>query len=158
MIMGNDMRNVSAASLAILKNKDAIAISQDPLGQMGIRLTPDIPQQIWARVLANGDIAVALYNKGDAALPKQPPIPHGNCPKWTETHDGYYEAAGGAAGNVGSFSGLTPAQAQKACCDNPKCAGFSFQNGGGYYKGNALAGFTNAGGYSGYYKPNQIGE
>ena len=71
------MRNVSAASKAILKNEDAIKVSQDPLGQMGIRLTPDIPQQIWSRVLANGDVAVALYNKGDAAPPKQPPIPHG---------------------------------------------------------------------------------
>ena len=158
LIMGNDMRNVSAASLAILKNKHAIAVSQDELGQMGIRLTPDIPQQVWARVLANGDVAVALYNKGDAAPPKQPPIPHGNCPKWTATKDGYYEAAGGPAGNVGSFSGLTVAQAQKACCNNPKCAGFSFKGGSGFYKGNALAGFVNDGGYSGYYKPNQIGK
>ena len=33
--MGNDMRNVSAASKSILMNKDAIAVSQDPLGQMG---------------------------------------------------------------------------------------------------------------------------
>ena len=35
---GNDMRNVSDASKAILKNKDAIKISQDSLGQMGIRI------------------------------------------------------------------------------------------------------------------------
>ena len=35
-------------------------------------------------------------------------------------------------------------------------AGFDFRNGGGFYKGNALAGFTNAPGYSGYYKPNQV--
>ena len=48
------MRNVTAESMAILKNKDAIAVSQDPLGQMGIRLTGDIPEQIWARELANG--------------------------------------------------------------------------------------------------------
>ena len=54
LIMGNDMRNVSAASKAILMNKDAIAVSQDPRGQMGIRLTGDIPEQIWARELANG--------------------------------------------------------------------------------------------------------
>ena len=32
------MRNVTAESMAILKNKAAIAVSQDPLGQMGIRL------------------------------------------------------------------------------------------------------------------------
>lgn len=38
---------------------------QDPLGQMGLRLdnSSDAPQQRWARVLANGDVAVALYNK-----------------------------------------------------------------------------------------------
>jgi alpha-galactosidase len=104
LIMGNDMRNVSDASKAILKNKDAIAVSQDPLGQMGIRLSGDTPTQVWARVLANGDVAVALYNKGSAAPPVQPPIPPPPCNKWTATRDGYYEAAGGAAGNVGSFS------------------------------------------------------
>jgi alpha-galactosidase len=63
--MGNDMRNVTEESKAILKNKDAIAVSQDPLGQMGIRLTGNIPQQIWSRELANGDVAVGLYNRGD---------------------------------------------------------------------------------------------
>ena len=115
------MRNVTAESMAILKNKAAIAVSQDSLGQMGIRLTPDIPQQIWARVLANGDVAVALYNKGDSAMPHQPPIPTGPCPKWTETQHGYYEAAGGPGGNVGTFSGKTVAEAKAACCANPKC-------------------------------------
>ena len=34
---------------------------------MGIRMTADIPQQIWARELANGDVAVELYNKGTGA-------------------------------------------------------------------------------------------
>jgi len=91
LIMGNDMRNVSAASKAIIKNADAIKVSQDPLGQMGIRITADLPQQVWARELANGDVAVALYNKADGLAPKQPPIPHGVCPKWTATKDGYCE-------------------------------------------------------------------
>jgi alpha-galactosidase len=36
---------------------------QDPLGQQGIRLTPKGDTEIWARRLANGDTAVALYNK-----------------------------------------------------------------------------------------------
>lgn len=159
LIMGNDMRNISAASKAILTNLEAIKVSQDPLGQMGIRITPDIPQQIWARVLANGDVAVALYNKGSTNAPKQPPIPHGSCPKWTVTHGGYYEAAAGGPGkrNVGNFSGLTLEQAQASCCNNPSCAGFSFRAGSGFYKGNALAGFVTARSYQGYFKPNQIG-
>lgn len=32
---------------------------------MGIRLTANIPAQIWARQLDNGDVAVALYHRGD---------------------------------------------------------------------------------------------
>ena len=103
-----------------------------------------------------GDVAVALYNKGSDSVPAQPPIPPPPCNKWTATKNGYYEATGGAAGNVGSFSGLSVEAAEAACCKNPKCAGFSFKDGSGYYKGNALAGFVNDAGYQGYYKPNQI--
>ena len=66
------------------------------------------------------------------------------------------EAVGGAAGNVGTFASLTVAQAQAAWCKNPKCAGFDFRAGGGFYKGNAVGGFVKSIGYSGYYKPNQI--
>jgi alpha-N-acetylgalactosaminidase len=65
MIMGNDMRKVAPESMEILLNEHAIAISQDPLGQMGIRVSPNDATQVWARKLANGDVAVALYNRGD---------------------------------------------------------------------------------------------
>jgi hypothetical protein len=91
----------------------------------------------------------------------QPPIPTGNCPAWNHTTDGYFEACGGGAGNVGQFSNLTPSQAQAACCANPLCAGFSFEpdgsgSGGGYYKGNALCGFTHAPGLEGWDKAGQV--
>jgi len=64
LIMGNDMRKVSEDSKKILLNKHAIAVSQDPLGQMGVRLSPNANTQVWARKLKNGDVAVALYNRG----------------------------------------------------------------------------------------------
>jgi len=67
LIMGNDMRKVANDSMDILLNEHAIAVSQDPLGQMGIRLTGDTSAQIWARKMENGDVAVALYNRDDAA-------------------------------------------------------------------------------------------
>lgn len=73
MIMGNDMRNVAQDSKEILFNQDAIAVSQDPLGQMGIRLTSG-SSQIWARKLANGDVAVALYNRGDTQASSGDPV------------------------------------------------------------------------------------
>lgn len=161
LIMGNDMRNVSDASRAILTNTAAIAVNQDPLGQMGGRLdnSSSAPAQRWARVLANGDVAVALYNKQGAA---QPPIPGPPCTEWTATSNGYYEACGGSAGDVGTFSSLTRAAAQAACCGDLQCAGFSFVpdannvTGSGYYKGNAMCGFNAAAGIEGYDKPNQV--
>jgi hypothetical protein len=160
--MGNDPRNISDASKAILTNADAIAVDQDALGQMGVRLdnSSAVGQQRWARVLANGDVAVALYNKASAVAP---PIPAGPCPSWTHTTDGYYEACGGAAGNVGQFNALSVADAQAKCCDGAfgaTCAGFSFQcddasckTGSGYFKGNAMCGITSAAGYQGFTKP-----
>jgi len=72
----------------------------------------------------------------------------GGC-NWTHSTAGYWEACGGAAGNVGSFSGLAPAAAEAACCANARCAGFSFEcadascaTGGGFYKGNVDCGFV----------------
>merc|ERR1719321_637831 len=65
LIMGNDMRQVAPDSMEILLNEHAIAVSQDPLGQMGIRLSSNTSTQVWARKMANGDVAVALYNRGN---------------------------------------------------------------------------------------------
>lgn len=63
LIMGNDLRNVSAASRKILLNKEAIAISQDLLGKMGYRIRPaatfnnslplTAPTQLFTRHLSN---------------------------------------------------------------------------------------------------------
>lgn len=154
LIMGNDMRNVSAASMAILTNPHAIAVDQDPLGQMGLRLenSSSAPTQRWARVLANGDVAVALYNKASSVVP---PIPGPPCDTWTHTTGGYYESC---SGNINDFSGLTLAEAQAWCCNSLQCAGFSWDpaSGSGYYKLDAACGITHAPDYDGYTKPSQI--
>jgi hypothetical protein len=155
LIMGNDLRNVSETSKAILLNQDAIDVNQDPLGQMGMRISRgDGSTEVWARNLHNGDVAVALYNTG-AAAPVLPPF-HNSTAEcsaadvWTETKGGYYEACDGASGDLGQFTGLTPKEAQEACCSNAKCAGFSYQNGMGFYKENANCGMTKDSAYSGY--------
>merc|ERR1711862_915401 len=154
--MGNDLRTVPAASKAILLNKDAIAVNQDSLGKMGIRhpaYTSDSATQVWYRELANGDVAVALYNKAGR---NHPPIPGPPCDAWNKTEGGYLEACGGADGNLGSFSGLSLEQAQDACCSNTECAGFSFGGGNGYYKKNQDCGKTTNSAYVGYTKPSQM--
>jgi hypothetical protein len=37
LIMGNDLRNVSAEAKAVLLNADVIAVDQDPKGKLGLR-------------------------------------------------------------------------------------------------------------------------
>ena len=160
LIMGNDARNITENSREILLNKGAIAVDQDALGVPGKRLVAGA-QQIWSRPLGcdspGCDVAVGFYNYGGKT---PPPIPTGPCDTWAHTQGSYYEATGGGEGNVGEFSDLTPAQAQAACCANPKCAGFSISNSGprgsGFYKRDAQAGLTPNAGYDGYTKPSQV--
>merc|ERR1712187_197644 len=117
---------------------------------MGIRhqsFTSDSPTQVWYRELANGDIAVALYNK-NGSIAAEP------CDTWNHTTGGYLEACG-ETGNIAEFNGLTADQAQTACCANPECAGFSYNpaSRSGYYKANQDCGFVSNSKYEGYSKP-----
>ena len=77
---------------------------------------------------------------------------------WTPTSGGYYEACGGASGNLGSFEGLSSAAARAACCGDDACAGFSFDNatGSGVYKRDAACGLTASERYEGFTKTVQL--
>ncbi|MEO6086573.1 MAG: ricin-type beta-trefoil lectin domain protein [Umezawaea sp.] len=66
LIAGNDVRSASAATLAILKNADLIAVDQDPLGSQAAQVSYDGTRRVVARRLANGDVAVALLNQGSS--------------------------------------------------------------------------------------------
>jgi alpha-galactosidase len=64
LIAGNDVRNMSAATQTILKNANLIAINQDSLGLQGTQVSFDGTRRVLAKRLANGDVAVALFNQG----------------------------------------------------------------------------------------------
>lgn len=64
LIAGNDLRNASAATLEILTNRRLIAIDQDRLGVQGRQISSDGTRRVLAKPLANGDVAIALYNEG----------------------------------------------------------------------------------------------
>lgn len=52
---------------SILMNKDAIAIDQDPLGKQAERLYQHGDYSVWTKLLADGRVAVGLFNTaGDA--------------------------------------------------------------------------------------------
>jgi alpha-galactosidase len=63
LLAGNDLRNVSPSILAILTNREVIAIDQDPAGKQGRRVWKSGDQEIWVRELASGDPAVAVFNR-----------------------------------------------------------------------------------------------
>jgi alpha-galactosidase len=64
LLAGNDLRTASPAILAILTNRDVIAIDQDKEGSQGHRAWKSGDQEIWVRTLASGDRAVAVLNRG----------------------------------------------------------------------------------------------
>jgi alpha-galactosidase len=63
LMAGNDLRNMSKETLAVLTNKDAIAIDQDSLGAQGFRYSNSDSLQVWFKPLLNGDWAVCFVNR-----------------------------------------------------------------------------------------------
>ena len=64
-----DIRNISAASAAILKHEGIIAVNQDPLMYQGRRVSNDGGLQVWQKQLVGGSVAVALLNAGNTSAP-----------------------------------------------------------------------------------------
>jgi len=133
LIMGNDLRKVSEQAKAILLNRDAIAVNQDPLGKMGIRhssYSSASPTQMWFRELANGDVAVALY------------FSSAPCAQWNVTEGGFLASCNHT---LGHFQDLSLAEAQDMCCQNSKCVGISYKGtetrGAGFYQADQDCGF-----------------
>jgi alpha-galactosidase len=63
LLAGNDLRQMSPETLAILTNRDVIAVNQDKLGKQGSRAWKSGDQEVWTRQLSGGDIAVACFNR-----------------------------------------------------------------------------------------------
>lgn len=69
LLAGNDLRSVAPDILDILTNKEVIAIDQDPLGKQAVQISKDGDAQVWARPLADGSMAVGLFNLGSTQIP-----------------------------------------------------------------------------------------
>ena len=64
LLIGCDIRDISADTLTILTNTDAIAVNQDPLGAQGHKLRSDGDLEVWAGPLIHGSMAAILLNRG----------------------------------------------------------------------------------------------
>jgi alpha-galactosidase len=76
LLMGNDLRTISASTLTILNNPAVIAVNQDPYGRSVTRIRRDIEGvakdkygvgeiHVWSGPLYGGDQVVVLLNAGD---------------------------------------------------------------------------------------------
>ena len=64
LLIGCDMSAMDDFTLALLSNSEVLAINQDPLGRPAGRVKAEGPQEVWARPLADGTLAVGLFNRG----------------------------------------------------------------------------------------------
>jgi hypothetical protein len=65
LISGTDLTTASPATLAILGNKDVIAVDQDSLGKQGVEISSAGGLDVLAKPLADGSVSVALFNEND---------------------------------------------------------------------------------------------
>lgn len=65
LMAGNDLRSMTKETLEILTNKEVIAVDQDKLGQQARRFMDMGEHEIWAKPLADGEIAVCFLNRTD---------------------------------------------------------------------------------------------
>jgi alpha-galactosidase len=62
LLIGTDLRAASSQTLAILRNRNVIVVDQDPLGRQGEVVRVNGGRHVIAKPLADGDVAVALWN------------------------------------------------------------------------------------------------
>jgi alpha-galactosidase len=62
LIAGNNFTEMTDDVRSILTNKEAIAIDQDKLGKQGDRVWAGEETEIWSRPLADGSVALAIFN------------------------------------------------------------------------------------------------
>jgi alpha-galactosidase len=66
LLIGTDVRTASPATMAILGNREIIAVDQDRLGVQGTVVSDQNGLMVLDKPLANGERAIALYNSTDS--------------------------------------------------------------------------------------------
>ena len=65
LLAGNNLSQLTPDTTAILTNHEVLAIDQDSLGHQADRIYAEGPVEIWSRPLANGKVALAIFNFGE---------------------------------------------------------------------------------------------
>jgi alpha-galactosidase len=64
LLLGCDLSRLDPFTLALLTDDEVLDVDQDPLGQSATRRWQQDQLEVWSRPLADGGIAVALFNRG----------------------------------------------------------------------------------------------
>jgi alpha-galactosidase len=56
-------------TLSILTNREVIALDQDAKGIEARRISQEGPLEVWSKSLADGSVAVGLFNRGESSNP-----------------------------------------------------------------------------------------
>ena len=67
LIFGGDITRLDDCTLSLLCNDEVIEVDQDPLGKPGRRVAKSGDQEVWARTLEDGSLAVGLFNRNVTA-------------------------------------------------------------------------------------------
>jgi alpha-galactosidase len=65
LLAGNDLRDMTKGTLDILTNREVVAIDQDAKGVQGVRVAKNGTREVWEKPLADGSVAVGLFNLGE---------------------------------------------------------------------------------------------
>ena len=68
LLAGNDLTKMTPETVALLTNRDVIAIDQDAAGKEGDRVSAEGPVEVWMRPLADGGAAVGIFNRHPGTL------------------------------------------------------------------------------------------
>jgi alpha-galactosidase len=87
LIAGNDLAHMSPEIQAILTNREAIAMDQDPAGIQGKSVWQEGPVSVWVKPMADGSKAVGLVNMGESPNEIEFSFRDAGLPEWAELRD-----------------------------------------------------------------------
>jgi alpha-galactosidase len=67
LLIGCDMTQMDALTTSLFTNDEVLAVNQDELGKQASRIKQDGQTEIWMKPMADGTVAVGLFNRGPAA-------------------------------------------------------------------------------------------
>jgi alpha-galactosidase len=67
ILLSTDLAKLTPAEVGIVANPDVVAVDQDKLGAQGTIVQSGTGYDVLAKPLADGDVSVVLFNKGDTA-------------------------------------------------------------------------------------------